>query len=274
MRTEAEIIVPAFNGHDALQACLESLARTVPAGTCIQLVDDASPDARIVGLLESFATRRAAGEVRLHRNARNLGFVATVNQAMDRTRRDVILLNADTVTTVGWYEGLLRCLAADARVATATPFSNCAEICSLPLFCRDNPLPDDPERWALACRQAGPPEYPVLPTAVGFCMAIRRAALDQVGLFDADTFGRGYGEENDFCMRAAGHGWRHVLCDDVFVAHRGGVSFAPTGLRPGGINQRRLEARYPAYARLVSEFIASDPLGARRARIVARWEAA
>ena len=93
-------------------------------------------------------------------------------------------------------------------------------------------------------------------------------------MFDADTFGRGYGEENDFCMRAAGHGWRHVLCDDVFVAHRGGVSFAPTGLRPGGINQRRLEARYPAYARLVSEFIASDPLGARRARIVARWEAA
>jgi GT2 family glycosyltransferase len=64
-----------------------------------------------------------------------------------------------------------------------------------------------------------------LPTAVGFCMYIRRACLDAVGLFDAERFGRGYGEENDFSRRATRAGWRNVLCADVFVFHAGGVSF-------------------------------------------------
>ena len=40
-----------------------------------------------------------------------------------------------------------------------------------------------------------------VPTTVGFCLYVRRAALDQIGGFDAEAFGRGYGEENDFCMR-------------------------------------------------------------------------
>ena len=61
-----------------------------------------------------------------------------------------------------------------------------------------------------------------LPTAVGSCMAIRRACLDEVGGFDADRFGRGYGEENDFCRRASAADWRHVAATDLFVWHRGG----------------------------------------------------
>ena len=34
-------------------------------------------------------------------------------------------------------------------------------------------------------------------------MYLRRAALDEVGLFDAQAFPQGYGEENDWCRRAA-----------------------------------------------------------------------
>ena len=56
-------------------------------------------------------------------------------------------------------------------------------------------------------------------------MYIRRAALADVGLFDADAFGRGYGEENDFCLRASARGWRHLLACDTFVYHEGAVSF-------------------------------------------------
>ncbi len=264
-----EVIVPVYNGVDALAACLDALARCVPDGARVQLVDDASPDPRVAGLLAQFQAR-AKCAVQLHRHDLNQGFVATVNAAIARTGGDVVLLNADTVTTAGWLERMAACAASDSRIGTATPWSNNAEICSLPEFCVANPLPDDPEALAAACRDAGPPTFPELPTAVGFCMFIRRATLQAVGDFDVATFGRGYGEENDFCRRAAGHGWRNVLCDDTWVGHRGGASFAGTGHAAGGANLARLVARYPGYNALVADFIARDPLAPLRARIAAR----
>ena len=67
-------------------------------------------------------------------------------------------------------------------------------------------------------------------------MYIRRAALADVGAFDAEAFGRGYGEENDFCLRAGARGWRHLLACDTFVYHEGSVSFgagAPAAAQHG-----------------------------------------
>lgn len=263
-----EVVVPVYDGVEALAACLDSLRRALPPSARLQLVDDASPDPRVRPLLERFAADPPCA-LDLRRQPRNLGFVGTVDAAMARAPGDVVLLNADTIATRGFLERLAACAASDPRIATATPFSNNAEICSFPLFCRDNPLPEEPERVAAACRDAGPPEYPELPTGVGFCMFVRRAALDAIGGFDAETFGRGYGEENDFCRRAAGHGWRNVLCDDAWVGHRGGASFGALGLKPGGDNLARLVARYPGYNALVADFIARDPLAPRRARIEA-----
>jgi GT2 family glycosyltransferase len=95
--------------------------------------------------------------------------------------------------------------------------------------------------------------------------------LDRIGGFDAATFGRGYGEENDFCLRAEGHGYRNVLCADAFVAHQGGASFSPEGLTPGGGNLARLLARYPDYNRRVAEFIMADPLRPLRERVLERY---
>ena len=97
--------------------------------------------------------------------------------------------------------------------------------------------------------------------------------LDAVGDFDQATFGRGYGEENDFCLRAAAHGWRNVLCDDAYVAHRGGASFGPQGHAPGGENLARLNARYPGYNALFADYILRDPLNSLRERLAARLAA-
>jgi GT2 family glycosyltransferase len=263
-----EVIVPIHDGVAALAGCLASLRRTLPPDSSLQLVDDASPDPRVAELLRAFAAA-APCEIAVHSQAKNLGFVGTVNAAMARAQGDVVLLNSDTVTTPGWLHRLAACVAAVDRLATATPWSNNAEICSFPQFCRANPVPADADAIAAAAARLLP-EYPELPTAVGFCMLIRRAALDAIGDFDAETFGRGYGEENDFCRRAAAHGWRNVLCDDAYVAHVGGQSFAPLGLAPGGENLDRLVARYPRYNAEVADFIARDPLAPRRAALAAR----
>jgi GT2 family glycosyltransferase len=270
-----EIIVPIFRGADELSACLPSLERTLAgaANVTLQLVDDYSEDPRVDALLDEYAAKMPV-PTRVHRNTKNLGFVGNVNTAMARTDADVVLLNADTITTKGWLERLRTCVASDSRIATATPFSNNAEICSFPDLCVAATIPSDPDAIARACREAGAPTYPELPTGVGFCLYIRRAVLSRIGNFDAATFGRGYGEENDFCLRAAAHGYRNVLCDDAYVVHQGGASFGPLGERPGGENLRRLVARYPRYNALVADFIARDPLAARRAEIAARLSAA
>ena len=268
---QATIIVPIYNAAPELAECLASLERTLPPEQPVLLADDASPQPAVAAVCERFVRHRPGA--RYLRRRHNLGFVANVNAAFaEAAPHDLVLLNSDTVTTLGWLDRL-RQAAAGERVATATPWSNNAEICSFPRFCEANQVPDDPEAVAAAAATAGPPQYPDLPTAVGFCMYIRRDALQALGDFDAATFGRGYGEENDFCLRAAGHGWRNVLCDDAYVVHAGGASFAPAGLAPGGENLRRLNARYPGYNALVASFILADPLRPLRERLAARLQA-
>ncbi len=260
------VILPVYNGSHVLPACLASLQRTLPDAAEVIVVDDASPDPSVRGIIQDFVDG-ARFTVRCVRHPRNLGFVATVNEAMALTRGDVVLLNSDTIVTPGWIQSLARCGASDAAVATATPWSNNAEICSWPELCRAAPVPADVDAIARAVCAAAGEDYPDLPTGVGFCLWIARAALDAVGDFDAATYGRGYGEENDFCQRAAAHGWRNVLCVDAYVAHVGHASFQGENLSPGGVNLARLQARYPRYEGDVAAFIAADPLAALRERI-------
>ena len=154
-------------------------------------------------------------------------------------------------------------------VGTVTPFSNNATICSYPFEGWTGGVPGTLGLATLdrlfASTNAG--RTVDLPTAVGFCMFIRRACLDQVGLFDALRFGRGYGEENDFCMRAARAGWRNVLAGDVFVYHEGGVSFSGERLALTENAGRMLAELYPDYLQKVREFLRYDPAGTLRAAV-------
>jgi GT2 family glycosyltransferase len=260
------VIVPVFNALEALDACLGALDRTLPAGVRVHLADDASTDPRVPALIDDWSrrTRLAASVVR---RARNLGFPANCNAAFAETgEADVVLLNSDTEPTGDWLQRLAAGAAAHPELASLTPWSNNGEIVSYPNFVSLNPPPEDPEALGRAVSRLVP-RYPTLPTAVGFCVLLRRGALRAVGGFDAETFGRGYGEENDWSLRAEGHGWRHALCDDAYVVHHGHASFASTGHAPGGENLRRLNARWPGYNERIARFILDDPLRDDRARL-------
>ena len=261
------IIVPVFNALEQLEACLRSISRSVPTDTQVLLIDDASTDKRVLPLLQSWVND-AKSYRRLLVNEINEGFVATVNHGMRLAGTDVVLLNSDTEVTSGWLRCLADCLASDPLIATATPWSNNGEIVSIPAFCVANPAPANPDAIASVITACGRPGYPEMPTAVGFCMAISLRAIKLVGLFDEDTFGRGYGEENDFCQRAEQAGLRNVLCDDAYVVHHGGASFGPLGLKPDESSMQRLLAKHPEYQSKVSEFIQTDPLAPRRQEIL------
>ena len=83
-------------------------------------------------------------------------------------------------------------------------------------------------------------------------MYVQRACLDAVGLLRADLFAQGYGEENDFCLRARHLGWRHVAAPGVFVAHVGGHSFGAAARHLRARNEALLERLHPGYAELIA----------------------
>ncbi len=267
------IIVPVFNAFDFLAPCLESIDRTVPEDTPVLIIDDASTDHRVRPLLESWINSSAT-HCQLLIHEQNQGFVASVNQGMRQVDTDVVLLNSDTELTHGSLQRVQICLQSDSSIATVTPWSNNGEIVSIPNFCVSNSPPPDPDACAVAIASCSTPVYPEMPTAVGFCMAISRRAIDTIGFFDEQTFGKGYGEENDFCQRAEKAGMRNVLCDDAYVVHHGGASFSPLGLQADETTMQRLLTKHPDYQQKVSEFISRDPLATRRQELLACIERA
>ena len=136
-----------------------------------------------------------------------------------------MLLNSDTLVAPGWLERLRQAAYAAPDIGTATPLSNSASILSYPGPAEANPMSDiaDTARLTMLAHKANAGSVVDIPVAVGFCMYIRRDCLDSVGLFRTDLFAQGYGEENDFCLRARHLGWRHVAAPGVFVAHAGGA---------------------------------------------------
>jgi len=256
----ADVVVPVYNAPADVRACVASVLAHLRPDVRLVLIDDASPDPDIAAYFAELEPLRHPQLVLL-RNEVNLGFTGTANRGMQLSRSDVVLLNSDTIVSRGWLDALLHCAATDATIGTITPFSNNAEICSIPRFCEDNPWPGgrDPDAYGAAIAAAAVPTYPDIPTGVGFCLFLRRAMLDSVGAFDP-IFGAGYGEENDLCLRAARAGWRNVLADNAFVVHTGGRSFVGQKAELGPRNMALLLERHPHYLDMVHAYIAADPL--------------
>lgn len=269
-RAKVDVVMPVYGSRPlVLQAIDSVLAVGTKEAYELVVVDDASPDPVLRGELEALS---AAGLITLLVNERNLGFVGSVNRGFAlHADRDVVLLNSDTKVFEGWLDRLMAALRTE-RTATATPLSNAATILSYPATLCDNRLPADADiaRWDRLCAALDAPLVEI-PTGVGFCMAVSRSCLDRIGAFDGERFGRGYGEENDFCLRATAAGWRHVAAPGLFVWHRGGASFGGERDALIAAAQTTIERLHPGYAETVGRFIRRDPLHAtRRALDVAR----
>lgn len=221
---QIDIIIPVYNGYDDIIKCMESIRKhTDLKKHRVILVNDKSPDERIVPYLES----QAEENIIFIDSEVNQGFSASVNKGITWSDRDVVLLNSDTMVTRGWVDKLVACAYSDSEIGTVTPFSNSATLCSVPNFCEDNDIPENVtlDEMAEIIERTSICKYSKITVAVGFCMYIKRSVIEDIGLFDAETFGKGYGEENDFCNRLEQYGYRNVLCDNTFIYHKGTVSF-------------------------------------------------
>lgn len=256
-----DVIVPVYRGLADTRLCIDSvLASPVSTAYRLIVINDCSPEAEVTQWLRERAKQDE--RITLLENEENLGFVGTVNRGMAlSTHNDVLLLNSDTEVANDWLDRIRTAAYGDQRIASVTPLSTNATICSYPRFCEDNPLPPgyDTARLDALCARTNPGVVVDVPTGVGFCMYIRRDCLQEVGLFDTEHFGKGYGEENDFCQRAARAGWRNLHLLDTFVLHTGGVSFGDSKSPRERAAMETLARLHPRYARDVHAFVQTDP---------------
>lgn len=264
-----DIIVPVYNGKELVTRMLDGVDKTSVAHRLI-LIDDASPDEETAEYLRSYAAQHE--HVELIRNAQNLGFVGSVNRGLAMSRNHVVILNTDVELPDKWLERLISPVVKDPTVASATPFTNSGTICSFPVFMEDNHifhhLPvDQIDSFFREIR----PLYTTIPTGVGFCMAMSKQAIHEVGLLDQKVFGRGYGEENDWCQRAVKMGFRNVMVENLYVVHNHGGTFTSNEKRRlMQENREKLADRHPDYANQVGEYQKRDPMGPIRAYVACR----
>lgn len=262
------IVIPVYRDKARTLGCLEAVSQTVQTRKIpVIIVNDAPPDPDLVQAVEGFAAQ-AGFRVLTHK--RNLGFPSAVNTGLRAVAgHDVIVLNSDTLVAEGWVEELRRIAYVSPETGTVTPFSNDASILSYPSPNQKNPVPDlaQTERLMAQAQAANAGQAMEIPTANGFCMYIRHDCLAQIGLLREDVFAQGYGEENDFCMRARALGWRHQAAPGAFVAHVGSASFGGTRTGLMRRNEAILGRLHPGYHEMVAAWISKDPLFKARRRL-------
>ena len=263
---DVDVVVTVYGNYHGTLACIESLlASTLPEGTEIVVVDDATPDPHLREALIGLARDH---RITLLTNLRNLGFPGAANKGMRlHPAKDVVLLNSDTEVFGDWLERMRHAAYSADDIGTVTPLCETDSITAYPWDAEASDKSIRPVDIDRIAREVNAGTTVDLPVGVGFCLYLRRDCLNEIGELDETSFGKGYGEEADLCLRARKLGWRSVASADVFVSHDGGRSYGKQMKELSVIrNGRILSALHPGYASLVEEFFATDPLlSARRA---------
>lgn len=280
------VILPVYNAFELLDEALSRLRDHTDLPYHLVIIEDCSPDPRVRPWLRNWVTAHQAQlTITLLENTENLGFIGSVNRVFLQIEQEhiagpesgpesgpVILLNSDAMVPEGWASRLVAPLVRP-EVASATALSNDAEIFGAPVLCQPTPLHagqgDHIDALLRGTIAADAPQVSA-PTGVGFCMALGGPWLRRVGWFDT-VFGRGYGEEVDWCRRAAALGGLHVAVPQLFVEHRGGASFGPEKLALIRQNNSVIARRYQGYDQLVQDFIRADPLATPRLLAALAW---
>ncbi|SDR05544.1 Glycosyltransferase, GT2 family [Curtobacterium sp. UNCCL20] len=247
------VVVPVYGDLESLLRCADGLLEHLDADRHRALfVNDCGPDADTIerALLERIGDRPG---FRYERNESNLGFVGTCNRAVTELdtgaegtgAEAVLLLNSDAVPTAGFLDAMLAVLDEE-RTGVVTARSDNATIASIPYRLTNRGAARTEARTRQVWGEIAPllPVSQVMPVAMGFCFLTRRELITEHGLFD-EAFAPGYGEENDYCLRIAAHGWLAKIANRALVLHAGGKSFSGNRNALRAAHQRELERRYP-----------------------------
>jgi GT2 family glycosyltransferase len=228
---DVDIVICVHNAHDDVKNCLTSVVRHTRPPYNLIIVDDGS-DAPTRDFLRAWAESQG---VKLVRNEQAGGYTKAVNLGIAQGKAPfVVLLNSDTIVTPYWLDRMTACADRDGQIGLVGPLSNTASWQSVPEILgdngdwRENPIPEkfDIAEYAKLIGTHSPRINPRVPLLNGFCMLVRRGVFSDIGTFDEESFPRGYGEENDFAIRAQKRGWTLAIADDAYVFHHQSRSYS------------------------------------------------
>ena len=248
-----DIVVCIHNALEDVQRCLESVLRHTFEPYRLILVDDGS-DQPTRDFLQDFDQHNS--QAVLLRAETATGYTKAANRGLRFSDGAyVVLLNSDTIAAEQWLERMIGCAESDPKIGLVGPLSNTASWQSIPRILHgndwaENPLPPDLgiDGWARLVARHSAQIYPEMPFLNGFCLLVRRPLIEAIGYFDEDAFGAGYGEENDFALRARKAGWKLALADDAYVYHAQSRSYS---------HERRRQLSAQAHTALLSKHSAS-----------------
>lgn len=267
-----DLIIPIYNGYDYLEPLFSSIIRnTLTMRYRMIIINDCSPDKRVKQYLDDFVNKHPENNVLILENSENLGFIKSVNKAVGFTKNHFVLLNTDIEVPPFWLERMIYPIEHMDNIASVTPFTNSGTICSFPEYLKDNPIFEGLDYSYIDSFFAKvnlENTYIEMPTGVGYCMSINRDVFKKIGMFD-EVFGKGYGEENDWCMRAIEIGYKNIIATNLFVYHKHGGSFqCEEKSMLMAINSQILESRHPTYHADVQKLISDNSLNFLRNTLV------
>jgi GT2 family glycosyltransferase len=228
--SDVDIIICIHNAYDDVKKCLDSVIRYSSPPFSLILIDDGSEDPTR-NYVERFAQIHNAT---LIRNNFARGYTFAANQGLKASSAHyAILLNSDTIVTYEWLDRITECAESDIKIGIVGPLSNTASWQSVPEIENQgdwakNILPPEisVQQMGRFIAKSSSRTYPRIPFINGFCLLIKRDLINDVGYFDEDNFGKGYGEENDYCIRAQKAGWEFAIADDVYIYHSQSRSYS------------------------------------------------
>ncbi len=209
-----DIVIPVWNNLRLTADCVDSIAKNTSCPYRLIIIDNAS-DKETAEYLEGLKAE-APARIMVVRNSSNLGFVKAVNQGIKASSAPYIcIMNNDTLATKGWLEEMMAVMQSNQKIGILNPSSNTfGDIPPSNVSIEDYALGLDLLKGRVqelyACR--------------GFCMLMRREAVERIGLFD-EIYDLGYFEETDFSKRAERLGFGIARAMGAYVYHKEHATF-------------------------------------------------
>lgn len=238
------IIIVSYNSlNETTAPCLESIFQSCSASDYeVVVVDNNSSDGTADWLRELMSRE---SRLRCVFNKENRGFAGGNNDGLRLASGEFfILLNSDCIVVPGWIQGLVRPLVEDKGIGLAGPVSN--SVGNEQRIFTSGATREEILREGLAWGARSRGSRFETEMLAFFCVAMRRDIVEKIGFLD-EGFGRGFYEDDDYCARVRGAGYRLVCLEDIFVYHKGSASFSNSGVATRNLmkeNLRKLEGKH------------------------------
>jgi GT2 family glycosyltransferase/tetratricopeptide (TPR) repeat protein len=229
-RSPVSIVIPAWNAWHATRDCLDSLRPTLGVRDEVIVVDNGSDD-------DTLKELQKYSWVKVIHHDENQGFAKGNNSGAREAQHDILVfLNNDTMLPSRWLDELIFPLDKDEKVGATGPMSNFvsgAQLVADAAYEKTQSIAEF-KKFARDWQAEHTSQIEETDRLVGFCIAIRKTAFEQVGGWD-ERYGLGGFEDDDMCKGLTNNNWKLLICKGSFVHHTGHVTFSDNNVDVFGV---------------------------------------